>query len=50
VVALLAFPLVADHDVADVTAIVWQGGVATVLLVVHAVLVRRHAGTPVHHR
>lgn len=50
VAALLAFQLVADHDVDDVTAIIWQGAVATVLLVVHAVLVRRHAGTPVHHR
>ncbi|MFR9801582.1 hypothetical protein ACL02T_04660 [Pseudonocardia sp. RS010] len=50
VAALLVFQVVADHRVDDLTAILWQGAVSTVLLVLHAFLVRRHAGTPVHHR
>ncbi|GAA1867991.1 hypothetical protein GCM10009836_55570 [Pseudonocardia ailaonensis] len=47
---LVAVHVVADRTVSDLTAIIWQTGVAAVLLVAHSVLVHRQAALPVAHR
>jgi hypothetical protein len=47
---LVCVHVIADESVSDLTAILWQTGVAAALLVAHAVLVHRQAGLPVAHR